>query len=345
MDAYCRFTLTTLRESTSQNARCVRYDYASLLHSASVVNYASLVRYRYNTINWASDFYRAHELSTSTTVTFIELFDKYVSFSAMKNEHLKLKTTFSDDTLMVMLSVVLTKLAMEYNEDRNFRLTSADVNRLAGGANRRGQVENEANRRLVTRDQFMECERDVLNTVEFRLWDAQSMKATFEMFVSIISSMFGYANVKERAVFPYYCRYVYDVLQLDYEVLASQGASAFLACCLYLSKLHWPTNYLQVLLCNDATVEACYDASRQTTPPPHCTTPAWFSTICDAFEINPMDLNIACERLMQMVARNSGGHYYKASQIARRYDSVEVGCANRIGMPSLEFFVTHRIQA
>lgn len=361
MDFYCKSVFGSLLEMRSACTRMILLDYAHEMERRGVAAYLSVVMYRYNVINWACDFYGMHHMSTSTVSILVELFDKYFIKSLEQREgDAKLASLFQDQVKLVTMSIVFTKVAMEYNEDKNYKLTSEDVNRylVRDSVTSPASSSHPARQRFVTRDEFMECERDVLNTVEFCLWDIRSPKGVFEMFLTLLPSLYGYENEQERSLFPYYCRYVYDICQLDYEICNTFTVNTFLACILYVSKLHWPSNYLQVLRsCNEHNKQQQrQQQQQQSTQQQQQTTTkmtpefkmykrdnVWLIALVEAFDTTIDMLQNESERLLRLMDTNSCHSHHESTYMAKRYLSVEVGCAHAVGFPTLEFFQQHRV--
>lgn len=317
-------------------------DYAAVAATCGAApNANAVVDFRISSINWMAHFLQSGKFSLSTANLFSELFDRHLSACASRppvSRRDSLARVLRDDACMVTFVLVLAKLCIAYNEDKSLRVSTADVLRyLPPGAARKPD-----------RGEFRRTTMDVLDSIGYSFWPAESPKRAFEALLKrLLDARFrvrGRADALTRLALPIYCRYLYDVVHADYALLRCATESSLIGAALYLAVLHWPSNYA-----------ACASAREETGVPapafPHARDLAadprvvdWCRGVRDAmFGPSGADMNAATERALRRLELDTRGTFYAGSKLVERYSMEEAGRVSRVGFPSLEFFRVHKL--
>lgn len=237
---YMRFVMVLARQRRTEGICCIPCDYVHRLASMCDLPVFKLAQFRYNSINWASHYYTVHRYSLTTTSVFIDLFDRYMSnLVGAENGRAVVHDIFTNSSNMIILPIVLTRIAMGINEDKTYRLTSVDVNRFLSSSDAR----------QLTKMDFVNQERTVLMTLNFKLYDFSSLLTVREALISKLPLLCGCRSPHEEPLFSSYCRYVVDVTQVCYAVCSRYAPLDVAAVCIYIAYVWWPKNYVRIIQC------------------------------------------------------------------------------------------------
>ncbi len=338
MDTYGKNAVEVLKEMSNVNMRCIVEDYALSISKETHIDFNEIATYRYNSINWACSYYESHRMSMGTHVAYTEMFDMYFSLAVLQRKFGEMQNLFAHNWLKILFSIMITKLTMEVNEDNCISMTKTDVNRLLQ------QTEYH-----ITTSDFIKCEIQILGTLNFALWNARSPKSIFEVFVSCMPRLIKYSRTEDQILFPFYCRYIYDIIQLDYTVVSTVPLREVIACVFYLARLHWPTNGYAIYSYNEAQLHKPIQLRK---PNFNYTfqdyrgvpRPTWSNDILKPFNVELPCVNETCSFMLGIINKNTNGRYYGDSMVAKRYESTDTGMSHQIGFPSVVFFEQNKIK-
>jgi hypothetical protein len=235
---YMQFVMALAKQRRTDGVCCIPCDYVHRLAAACALPAFKIMQFRYNSINWASHYYTVHRFSLSTTSVFIDLFDRYMSNLTVMDHGCDIAhSIFDNSSNMIILPIVITRIAMNINEDKTYRLTSVDVNRYLSLSD---------SQQLTTMD-FVNQERAVLMTLNFKLYDFSSLLTIREALIAKLPIVCGYRSPHEEPLFSSYCRFVIDVTQLCYAVCSSYAPLDVATVCIYIAYVWWPKNYVRIV--------------------------------------------------------------------------------------------------
>jgi len=311
-DAYQRYIFGAF--NTMNNDPCIPTPYAKT---------KSVVEYRYNTINWACKNYNTWRMSVSTFTFFVELLDMFLS--KCKQDLISFDTMQDHDRIVfqVTLSFVLLKVAMDANEDECILVTSKDINTFF--------QQNGCLDMCVNSADFIECEKTLLNTLNFVIWNPCSPAAILEAFLSVISPFMQYGRATEHEIFMYYCRYVFNMILLDYEVLTNIPSRLVILSSIALARMHWPINVVSVFTSNIKYHTQCeykYTNKQNEQRP-------WLDALADAGSITVLDILKACKWILTVMDAHG---YHSNAHVPQMFAFEKRGHVHQIGFPTLKFF-------
>ena len=354
LDAYEADVMRSFFETHGRGTVAIPEDYAAIAsRCGAAANETAVSRFRLNSINWVAHFLQSGGFSLSTANLFAEVFDRYLSECAARKPPARrresLARSLKDDACMVTFVLVLAKLCIAYNEDRSLRVSTADVLRyLPSGASRRPDP-----------GEFRRASLDVLTATDYAFWPTGSPKRAFEVTLKrLVDARFrvgsggassvrgGKGEALAKLALPIYCRYLYDLIHMDYALMRRACEADLVAAALYLAALHWPVNYVACAAAKDGRpcARPRFRGADELSADPAAA--EWCRGVCSAFYRSSLaDMNAAAESVVRRLEADTRGTFYGDSKVAERYSREDAGRVARLGFPTHAFFRSHKMVA
>jgi hypothetical protein len=319
-------------------------DYVDIIYKTITINGNKLnpnimIQFRTNAINWVAHAYMMLEnkkyqiyVSLSTLSVFIDIYDRFISCLISKKTEESynfLADIFTSNRTHTTMDVVIARLALNYNEDKPPRLTHEYVNTYIKDGNE------------IDVNYFIGMEMYILDTLKYDLYSKYNPKYVLEAFIPLLKEIvrldFGTQH-GGLEIFYTYCRYLMDWLMLSYKLMTMFSVSEVVACCIYISKLCWPSNYVNILLYSTETYKPTLEYKIYTREEL-----IWLANIKNAFNLNLRSL-FCMSQSMVFLANNSciEGMNIRNSKTLTRYESQIGNGVHKIGVPDYEVFKSNQ---